>query len=207
MTRKQNPIGFVKTTAIGGLLFLLPLIVVGFFIGQLVPIVLTIAEFLGQNLPGSFRTPTGIAFLISLSIAVLLFICFVCGLLARRSLIKNIAATFEKRLLMLFPRYAILKDQMADTIGGDQAKTRMKPVLVRFDEYARLGFETERDESQGYVAVYLPGAPDAWAGRVALVESQRVELLDIPFGELVSTCEQLGKGSTALIPPGANKPS
>jgi hypothetical protein len=37
-------IGFLKTTAIGGLLFLLPLIIVGALIGQVVPIVMTVAE-------------------------------------------------------------------------------------------------------------------------------------------------------------------
>jgi hypothetical protein len=36
--------------------------------------------------------------------------------------------------LLLFPRYTILKDQMAETMGGDQTKPQMKPVIVRFDD-------------------------------------------------------------------------
>ena len=100
---------------------------------------------------------------------------------------------------MLFPRYAILKDQMADTIGGEQAKAQMKPVLVKFDEFQTIGFETERDENLGLVAVYLPSAPDAWSGRVALIEPERIRPINADFGEAVASCEQLGRGSAVLI--------
>jgi hypothetical protein len=43
--------GFLKTTALGGLLFLLPLIVIGALAGQAVPIVLTVADVFGKVIP------------------------------------------------------------------------------------------------------------------------------------------------------------
>ena len=199
MKQLTKPIRFLRTTAIGGLLFLLPLIVVGALIGQVVPIVLTIAETLAGVLPGFLKTAGGIALLILLAIVILLLLCFGAGLLAQRSWGKRLSQAFEKNLLLLFPRYAILKDQMADSIGGDQAKAQMKPVLVRFDDAQRIGFETERQEDAGLVAVYLPGSPDPWAGKVALVSADRVEPLNVEFGEAVATSEQLGRGSAALI--------
>ncbi len=199
MNQQANPIRFLRTTAIGGLLFLLPLIVVGALIGQVVPIVMTIAESLGEILPGFVKTPGGIALLILLAIAILLLLCFAAGLLARRSFGRNLSEAFEKKLVLLFPRYAILRDQMADSIGGDQAKAQMKPVIARFDDCIRLGFETERNEEAGFVSVYLPGSPDPWAGKVVLLKIDRVDLLEADFGEAVATCEQLGRGSTALV--------
>lgn len=202
MTLKRAPgrfIQFVRTTAIGGLLFLLPLIVVGALVGQVVPIVLTIAKSLGDALPGVVNTKGGIALLIVISILLVLFLCFVSGLLARRSWGQKLSQGFEKKLVLLFPRYAILKDQMADTIGGEQAKAQMKPVLVKFDDYQTIGFETERSDDLGLVAVYVPGAPDAWSGRVALVEPERIRPVNADFGEAVASCEQLGRGSADLI--------
>jgi uncharacterized membrane protein len=136
----------LRTTAIGGLLFLLPLIVVGALIGQVVPIVMTIAAALGDILPGFVKTPGGIALLVLLAIAVLLLLCFAAGLIARWSFGRSLSAAFEKKLVLFFPRYAILKDQMADSIGGDQAKAQMKPVMVRFDDSVRIGFETGLDQ-------------------------------------------------------------
>jgi uncharacterized membrane protein len=197
MSQQPNPIRFVRTTAIGGLLFLLPLIVVGALIGQVVPIVMTVAEALSEIIP--VKTPGGIAVLIVLPIAVLLLLCFGAGMLATWSLGKRLSGFFEKNIVLLFPRYAILKDQMADTIGGDHAKPSMKPVLVKFDESSRIGFETERSEATGLVAVYLPGSPDPWAGKVVLLDVDRVELLNAEFGVAAATCEQLGRGSAKLL--------
>ena len=88
---------------------------------------------------------------------------------------------------------------MADSIGGDQAKAEMKPVIARFDDSLRMGFETERNEETGLVSVYLPGSPDPWAGHVALLKIDRVDSLGADFGEAVATCEQLGRGSITLL--------
>jgi uncharacterized membrane protein len=191
--QSKKAFGFLKTTAIGGLLFLLPLIVLGALIGQVVPIVLSVAETLGEFIP--FRTPGGIALLILLAIVVILLLCFAAGLVARWSLGKRVS----QNLLLLFPRYAILKDQMADTIGGDQTKPKMKPVVVTFDEYTRIGFETERENEGSRVVVFLPGSPDPWAGKTVLIAADRVAPLAAEFGEATGCCEQLGRGSLALL--------
>jgi uncharacterized membrane protein len=207
MSQSGNPIRFLSTTAIGGLLFLLPMIVVGALIGQVVPIVLTIAEFLGEILPGFVKTPSGIALLIVMSFALLLLLCFVAGILARWSYSKKFSEIFEKNLLLLFPRYAILRDQMAGSIGGTQARPRMKPVVVRFDDCMRIGFETERSEQTQLVAVYLPGSPDPWSGKVALVMNDRVAPLKAEFSITVATCEQMGRGSGELLLKSTDKAS
>ena len=57
MKRPASSIHFLRTTAIGGVLFLLPLIVLGALIGQVVPIVMSIAETLGEPgvVAGAFR--------------------------------------------------------------------------------------------------------------------------------------------------------
>lgn len=197
MIPSGNPIRFVRTTAIGGLLFLLPMIVVGALIGQLVPIVLTLARFLGAFIP--VETPEEIAFVVLLAMGVVLLLCFCAGILAHGPYCRSISEAFENRLMVLFPRYAILKDQMADRFGGTRTKPQMKPVLVRFDDCMRMGFETERYEDAELVAVYMPGSPDPWSGNVALIRDDRVQRLTVDFGTAVGTCEQLGRGSAVLL--------
>ena len=88
---------------------------------------------------------------------------------------------------------------MADSIGGEQTRPQMKPVLVQFDDMRRVGFETERDDKTQLVAIYLPSAPDPWNGMVAIVDADRISPLSIEFGDAVGVCEQLGRGSNALI--------
>ncbi len=202
MNHASRTIRFLRTTAIGGLLFLLPLIVLGALIAQIVPIVISIAEVLAEILPGAVKTPGGVSLLILLAILVLLMLCFGAGILARRSFGRKLSVWFEKKLVLLFPRYAILKDQMADTVGGDQNRPQMKPIVVRLDDMKRVAFETERSEDGQHVSVYLPGSPDPWNGTVAIVDSDRIEPLDAEFGEAAATCEQLGRGCAVLIASG-----
>ncbi len=193
--KSKRWIRFLRTTAIGGLLFLLPLIVLGALASQLAPIVITIRDFIRNNsdeIP--VHTPTGIAFLTCLSIVILLLLCFAAGLIAKWSIGQRVSGLFEKNLLLLFPRYAILKDQMADTIGGHDNRPQMKSVLVRLNDQRLIGFETERSADGNQVAVYLPGSPDTWAGYVAIVDADRVDPLEMTFGDTVANCEQLGRG-------------
>ena len=195
--KSKRFINFLKTTAIGGLLFLLPLIVLAALFGQIAPIVVSVASFLNEYIP--VKTATGIAILVGLSIALILLLCFTAGMFARWSLGRKISVAFEKRLALLFPRYSVLKDQMADTIGGNETKPQMKPVLVMFDEYQRIAFETERDEKKGLATIYLPGSPDPWSGKVVILKLERVTRLDTDFGHAAATCEQVGRGSIATI--------
>jgi uncharacterized membrane protein len=195
--KSKRLIAFLKTTAIGGLLFLLPLIVLGALVGQIAPIVVAVSSFLNKYVP--VKTASGVTLLLGLSIAIILLLCFAAGMFARWSLGRKIAIAFEKRLALFFPRYSVLKDQMADTIGGDETKPQMKPVLVTFDEYYRIAFETERDEKQGFATIYLPGSPDPWSGKVVILTLDRVTHLDADFGDAVASCEQVGRGSIATI--------
>jgi len=195
MHRSNRLIKFLKTTAVGGLFFLLPLIVIGALVGQVVPIVMAVAGVLRDFLP--VKTPLGIASLVLLAIVVLLLLCFAAGMLARRSLGKRISENFEKNLLLLFPRYAIFKDQLAGRLGGDETRPQLIPVQARFDDFVRIGFELERNER--LVAVYLPGTPDPWSGSVVLLAADRVAPLPADFAMTVATFEKLGRDSLALL--------
>lgn len=202
----KRQFGFLKTTAIGGAIFLLPLIVIGALLAQIVPIVLWIANIWAEWIP--IDTPAGIALVLLLAIAVLVILCFVAGLVARRSLGRQFSRAAEKYLLLCFPKYAIIREQMAGSVGGNEHKPRLDPVVVQLDDRSMIAFEVDRKggdtESSagtvgGTVAVYVPGSPDPWAGSIIYVEAERVERLDIEYGDAMAVFEQLGRGSAQLI--------
>jgi uncharacterized membrane protein len=193
-----NTFGFLKTTAIGGLIFLLPLAVIGGLLGYVFNVVLVIYEPLEKHLPVDSATGTAVLFLIAVGILVML--CFLCGLAARRAIARKFSQTLEKHLVMVFPKYAIYKDILAGNIGGDVHAPSLVPVTIQFDDAIRIGFEAERTEG-GLVIVYLPGSPDPWMGSVVLVEPCRVQPLDVDFGETYAICERLGRDSGQLLAP------
>ncbi|MCH5376905.1 MAG: hypothetical protein JJ992_23300, partial [Planctomycetes bacterium] len=99
---------FLRTTAIGGVLFLLPLAVVGGILGYVYSMVIVIYEPLKENIPVS--TAGGIAILFLIAVGILILLCFLAGLAARRAIGKRFTSTVERNLTMMFPKYAIYKD-------------------------------------------------------------------------------------------------
>ena len=189
-------LGFLKTTAIGGLIFLLPMFVIVALLGYVYEIVLVIYEPLQEKL--QFESPLALTLLFLLAIAILLVLCFLCGLAAHRAIARQFSQKLEKHLVMVFPKYAIYKDIVAGNLGGDEHTPTLKPVTLQLDDMIRVGFEAGRT-TRGLVIVYLPGSPDPWIGSVALVEPHRVTPLDVDFNETAAICERLGRNSTELL--------
>jgi uncharacterized membrane protein len=192
----KQSIGFLRTTAIGGMIFLLPLVFVGILVGQVVQVVLVIAKALEGFVP--VKTPLGITLIIVASIAILVFMCFAAGIIARRTIGKRLSQFVERNITFFFPRYTIFKDRMAGSIGGDEIRPDLKPVLARFDDAAKIAFEVERSD-EGIVTVFLPGAPDPWSGSVVQMDADRVEPLEADFSDVMATFEKLGRESTKII--------
>ena len=186
----RKTLGVWKTTILGGVFFLLPFAVLVFLIGQVAYAITLVATPLSPYTK-SWRVG-GVSLAVVLATVLVLVACYVAGLAARRSLAARFSERIEKYLLLLFPRYAIIKAQMASNIGGHGPESPLKPVLVTLGEAARLGFEVECAES-GVVTVFLPGAPDPWQGHVVHVAAERVAPLTVQFGEAVAMCEGLGR--------------
>ncbi len=190
--------GFLKTTAIGGMLFLLPLIVIGALLGQAVPVVIAVAEFLGRFIPQ--RSVGGVSLLVVLAIVCVVLLFFTAGMIARLSLGKRLSGWMERNLLLLFPRYAVVRDQMAGNVGGGIIATSLKPVLVNFDDHQLIAFESDRSES--LVIVFVPGAPDPWSGQIVFVEPEQVTPLNMEFASAIDLCKRLGRDSAKGVGAG-----
>ncbi len=201
----RHSFGFLKTTAIGGVFFLLPIIVIGVLLGQLGQIVWIVAQSVSQHLPE--HLPLAYTTIMAIALAIIVLLCFAAGVVARRRIAKRFTESVEKYVLMLFPRYAILKEQLTGNIGGDVLRNQLQPVIVRMPGHTRLGFEVERHgchaDAAGAVresvTVFLPGSPDPWSGQVVILQAHHIERISSPFGETVATFEQLGRGSQQLV--------
>lgn len=198
-------LGFLKTTAIGGLFFLLPLGVFAILVGQVTQLVWAIARPLSEYLP--VQSAIGYVVLLAISVGLLIAACFLAGAIAQQGIARRFNEEIEKYLLILFPRYTILKERLTGNIGSEVRKNELCPALVRLPGHSRLGFEIERHvdhtDAAGVVresvTVYLPGSPDPWSGQVIVVQAHHVDRLSCPFAEAVSAHELLGRGTLALL--------
>ena len=191
MTLSLKP---MTTTLIGGVVFLLPLIVVLAVLGQGLALMAGVAKPLAAMFPN--QQVGGVA-LVSLVALLLLVLCYGAGLLARAALGRTLSASFEDRLQTLYPRYTIIKG-MTQALGVDGVKSSLKTVLVSFDDHQVLAVEVER-LADGRVVVFLPGAPDPWSGSVVIVMQQRVASVPVEIGALHRSLKSIGRGSAELL--------
>lgn len=186
---------FLRTTGIGGIFFLLPLVVVGALLGQVIQVVWVAAGAIDGLIP--VDSPWGYSLLFLGGLGLIVLACFGAGLIARRAIGKRFLGFIEKYLLMLFPRYSIFKEQLSGNIGGHEFQNSMTPVYVDCMGIERIAMEIERDD-QGRVVVFLPGSPDPWTGTVIVLKEEQVQPLPVDFASAMATFEQLGRTTLSL---------
>ena len=125
----------MTTTLIGGVVFLLPLIVALAVLGQGLALMAGVAQPVAAMFPN--RQVSGVALVSLVALLLLLMLCYGAGLLARAALGRTLSASFEDRLQALYPRYTIIKG-MTQGLGVDGVKSGLKTVLVSFDDHQVL---------------------------------------------------------------------
>jgi len=182
---------FIKTTIIGGLVFLVPVVIVVVVIGKAYKIMLVVAKPVGTLIPIDFVG--GVALVNILAVLAIAFFCFIAGLIAKSGLARKAYRALDSALLAI-PGYAFIKGFTDSIDNSEEAAKSLLPVIVRFDDNGQIGFEVERQEG-GDVVVYLPGAPNPWSGSVFYFSEDRVKRLDISVAQAISNIRQLGHGS------------
>jgi uncharacterized membrane protein len=188
-------VGFIKTTVIGGLIFLIPFVIIVSVLGKAINTMIVVARPLEKMIP--LESIGGIAVIHILAILLVVFVCFLAGMLAKSSAGKRSFTWLDSKLIMLIPGYSFIKGFVGN-MEKDESKKVMIPVLAKLDDQTLLGFEVER-LSDGQVVVFLPGSPDTTSGTVAYMTEDRVERLDIDFAATYKILRTLGRGSEQFI--------
>ena len=184
----------IKTTLIGGIMFLIPLVFVVVIIGKAFQILKVVAMPIGRLI--TIESVAGIAVVEILTVAIMVLLCLIFGLFARSQWCRSLYKKLDAALLHLIPGYRWIRGMTG--ISDEDAEALLKPVLVRFDDQSQIGFEVDRTDA-GLVVVYLPGAPDVRSGSVSYVLADRIEPVDAEFKTVVKNLKHLGRGSGVML--------
>jgi uncharacterized membrane protein len=190
---------FLKTTIVGGLLFLLPVALVLFILGYAVRAVTNVVQPISRSL-GLDRLGGdigGIGAVTVFAILLLVLVSFVAGIFARTGVGARITRWLEDRLLVNVPHYRLVKG-MAQGFAQIESTSGMKPALVSLDAGWQLGYLLEPLEN-GWVAVFLPQAPSAVSGNVMYLAGDRVRPLGITMVQAMTVVNSMGVGSAQAL--------
>ena len=182
---------FLKTTLVGGIFFLIPIVICIAIIGKALAFTKKVAMPLSALIPVDSIGNIGMVNLLALGLVLL--ICFLAGLAAKLAISRKSVHLLEDRVLSKIPAYELLKSKLQGVVQTETVEG-MKPVLARFDDSWQMALEIERIPG-GVVTLFLFGAPDPWSGSVCYMTEDRVQSLDVPLPSVLRTLKVLGRGS------------
>jgi uncharacterized membrane protein len=186
---------FLKATLVGGVMFLVPVVLLLIVAGKGMQFAGKIAVPLAKLLPISHFGGVAVATL--LAAAILLLLALLAGFAARTGPGRRITHWFEESLLGGMPQYRMVKS-LAEGLTQIESGAGMKPVLMRGDEGWMLGYQVEELPGDWRV-IFLPASPTPMSGNVLYVEGERVQPLSITMHEAMVLVKRLGIGSAASL--------
>ncbi len=192
--QKKNKIEFLKTTVIGGIVFLIPISVLILILGEAIDIMLLVAGPLADLLP--IDTVGGVALANLFTAFGILLVCFVAGLIARQAMAGRLIKKLETKVLMNIPGYTMIKGV---TSGMNPQESRgMKPVLLTLGNTQRIGLEIEKLKD-GRSVIYTPSTPNPLSGITQIVPAKLIEYLDVPVMSIMDYTEKYSRDTDKLL--------
>lgn len=187
----KSMLQFVRTTLSGGILFLLPLVLLVGILNKAHEIFLKISKPLVGKLPniiGNFDLHNLIAILILVSV------CFISGLLFKLKLTKRWVRRLEENVLSYLPGYNLLKSIVAGAVG-EEIEHGLSTVLVYNPDEEAWGIGFLVEEGDGLCTVFIPEAPRHDSGDVKIVPAANVKKVQVSSYKAAKSLKSYGKGA------------
>ena len=190
---------FLKTSLIGGLFVLLPLILFYLLLAEMLEFVVALATPIADLFPkGTFdriNTPVLIALLLIVGAS------FIFGLALRSMTLKRLGLWIEQAVLSRLPLYKAVKSLTRGLVGAKEDTTFRSAVLDSPDGIREIVYVIE-DHGDGQMTVLVPWAPASFAGSVKIVSSDRIEMLEASLGDTSRVLSHWGVGARELLGKG-----
>ena len=192
-------IEFLKTTALGGLFVVLPVLLLYMFLGEVLDLVIGLATPIADLFPeGTFDKITA-----PFPIAVLLLVgvSFIIGLALRVEVGRSLGGWLERNVFGRLPVYGALKS-LTKAFGEAGEGAAFRPALLAGSDGVKELIYVVEDHGDGQLTILVPWAPTAFSGFVKIVGKDRVEMLDTNLGEASRVLSQWGVGVRGLLGKG-----
>ncbi|MDJ0817722.1 MAG: hypothetical protein QNJ58_16040 [Desulfobacterales bacterium] len=192
----KNIIEFIKTTLIGGLFVLLPLILLYLLLDEMLQLVVMLATPIADLFPeGTFER---INAPVLIGLILIVGASFIFGLALRFMTLRRLGLWIEEKMLGRLPLYSAVKSLSRGLIGAKEDAAFRPAILTSSDDEKEIIYVIE-ELGDGQTTVLIPWAPASFAGSVKIVSSERIELLDASLGDTSRVLGHWGMGARELL--------
>jgi uncharacterized membrane protein len=186
---------FFKTTIVGGLMFLVPVVLILVVLGHALRLAAKVAKPIAEQL--QLEHLVGVGAVTVVAALVLVVISFLAGLVSRTKPGRRVTGWFEESFLGGLPQYQLVKS-MAEGLAKVEGAQGLQPVLVSIEEGWQIGYLLERLENE-WVAVFLPQSPTPMSGNVMYFSADRIRSLEMTIVQAMSLVKRMGIGSSDAL--------
>ena len=180
---------------VGGLLFLLPLVLVALLLGHAIRLAGKVAKPITDTLQVDAVIGSGGEE--ALAILMLVVLSILAGLFARTKAGRTMMRWAESSFLGGLPQYQMVKT-MAEGLAQVEGADGARPALINIEEAWQLGYVLE-PLGNGWVAVFLPQAPTPLSGNAMYMPEERVRPLTITMVQAMAIVKRMGIGSAEAL--------
>ncbi len=192
---------FFKTTLLGGVIVILPAIILAFafkwlfgFVSQAIrPLTNLVVKILTLPAPLDEWAATLIV------LVIIILACFLVGLFVRTRLGQMLYHSFESSLLSRAPGYRMVKETVNQFFGKKKSPFASVALVQIFaNDTLVTAFITDRHEN-GMITVFVPTGPNPTSGFMYHLDRKYVHPVDVPIEDAMRSVISCGAGSDALI--------
>jgi uncharacterized membrane protein len=185
---------FVRTTILGGVFFLAPIVVLIVILAKAFGYAKTGVNAVVVHVPGISDLSVGVA--TALAIAMVALVCLLAGLVANTLIAQRLVNALESSVLSKIPAYEYLKQESASALGVAEIG-ELPVVFVPMEGGWQLGVQTET-LSNGFVSIFVPGAPNPHSGSVFFFPAEALRPAGIKLAAGLGCLRRCGAGASAL---------
>ena len=193
----KRTVNFVKTTAIGGLLVILPAAIILFVAGEILFTLYTAS----LGILESEHTPELVQenpfLVIATGTGLVVGLCFMTGLVVRTRLGEYLKRAFNEKIIGRIPVIRAIQ-RISERFAGIEGE-EFTPVEVEAhgEGVAILGILVEK-LPDGRCAVFVPASPVTTVGNVLIVAPNKIRYLDATIGDAIAAVSQWGVDAARL---------
>lgn len=184
-------INFVISTLLAGVLVVAPVYLGSLLLLKAVrsaaPLLKPFTALLPKWLPGAEIA----------SLLLVLVLCFLIGLAIQTATGRAIRKRAESSVFEKIPGYSLFRS-LTQRLAGESEGEEWQPALAEIEDALVPAFIIE-ELADGRYTVFVPSVPTPLAGSVYVLTSDRVHILNVPFGRAVKAVTRWGSGCKDLV--------
>jgi uncharacterized membrane protein len=188
---------FVKTTILGGVVVMLPFVILIFVVKWLFGYVSSVIKPFTNAVITNIRMPEIVGDVVV--ILLILFACFVVGVFVKTRVGMWILGGLEDSLFKRAPGYSTIKEAVGQLLGKESSPFSTVALVQLFGSDTLVSAFVTDSHPDGSHTVFVPTGPNPTSGMIYHVEGQYVHKVDVPVEETMRTIISCGAGSTQLI--------